>query len=221
MPSADKNGQRARWRIVRNWWKRRWTCIRKGWRCWIASERVVFWNRAAEVMTGYSGAEVVGRRLPEALEPLALGSDCEPHREPRDGPQPGRGSLVHAQHKMGRDVPGDGARLVLRDGLGGRIGTAAVFHPGEAQTALPHGRSSEVEEVRQSQAELEDRLANEFEMFAPRGRAAGGVVGEGRPGARVAQDPRGAGVRNHAGRRGAHPRQRAAAGRRGGALGRR
>ena len=40
-------------------------------------ERVVFWNRAAEVMTGYSGAELVGRRLPEALEPLALGRDCD------------------------------------------------------------------------------------------------------------------------------------------------
>ncbi len=128
-------------------------------------ERVVFWNRAAEVMTGYSGAEVVGRQLPEALEPLALGSDCDPHAEPRDGPQPGRGSPVHAQHRMGRDVPAIARRMILRDGLGGRIGTAAVFHPGGAQAALPHGESSDVEEVKQSQLELEDRLANEFEMF--------------------------------------------------------
>lgn len=132
-------------------------------------ERVVFWNRAAEGMTGYSGAELVGRRLPEALEPLALGRDCDVHTEPRNGPQPGRGSLVHAQHKMGRDVPALARRIILRDGLGGRIGTAAAFHPGEPQTALPHGETSDVAEVRQSQAELEDRLANEFEMFLHEG----------------------------------------------------
>src|SRR6266700_3296664 len=132
-------------------------------------ERVVFWNRAAEGMTGYSAAEMVGRRLPEALEPLLLGRDCDMHIEPRNGPQPGRGSLVHAQHKLGCDVPAIARRIILRDGLGGRIGTAAAFHPGEAQTALPHGETSEVEAVRQSQAELEGRLSNEFEMFLQEG----------------------------------------------------
>lgn len=134
-------------------------------------ERVVFWNRAAELMTGYPGAEVVGRALPDALEALAVGRDVEMHPVPRNGPQPGRGSLVHAQHKLGRDVPAIARRVVLRDGLGCRIGTAAVFHPGEQFTALPHGESSEVEAVRESQAELEDRLTNEFEMFVHEGVA--------------------------------------------------
>jgi diguanylate cyclase (GGDEF)-like protein/PAS domain S-box-containing protein len=128
-------------------------------------ERVVFWNRAAELMTGYPGAEVVGRHLPDELQPLAGGRDCEMHGEPRNGPQPGRESLVHAQHKLGRDVPAMARRVVLRDGMGARMGTAAVFHPGEHLTALPHGETSDVEEVRQSQAELKDRLENEYEMF--------------------------------------------------------
>lgn len=128
-------------------------------------QRVVFWNRAAEWMTGYSGAEIVGRSLPDALDPLASGRDCEMHTEPRNGPQPGRGSLVHAQHKLGRDVPAIARRVILRDGLGERIGAAAVFHPGELFTALPHAETSELATVRQSQAELEDRLASEFEMF--------------------------------------------------------
>jgi diguanylate cyclase (GGDEF)-like protein/PAS domain S-box-containing protein len=132
-------------------------------------ERVVFWNRAAEGVTGYSGAEVVGRRLPEALEPLALGRDCDAHAESHSEPQPGRGSRVHAQHKLGRDVPALARRRILRDGLGGRIGAALVFHCGETQTALPHGETSEVEEVRQSQLELEDRLSNEFQMFLHEG----------------------------------------------------
>lgn len=132
-------------------------------------DRVVFWNRAAELMTGYPGAEVVGRRLPDSLEPLAGGRDCEMHGEPRNGPQPGRGSLVHAQHKLGRDVPAIARRVVLRDGMGARMGTAAVFHPGELLAALPHGETSDVDEVRQSQAELKDRLETEYEMFVHEG----------------------------------------------------
>src|SRR3954452_15856206 len=132
-------------------------------------ERVVFWNRAAELMTGYPGAEVVGRALPESLQPLAGGRDCEMQGEPRNGPQPGRGSLVHAQHKLGRDVPAIARRVILRDGMGARLGTAAVFHPGELLSALPHGDTSEVEEVRQSQAELKDRLETEYEMLLHEG----------------------------------------------------
>lgn len=132
-------------------------------------ERVVFWNRAAEAMTGYSGAELVGRCLPDVLDPLASGRDYDGHAGPRNGPQPGRGSLVHAQHKMGRDVPAIARRVILRDGLGGRIGTAAVFHPGELSSALPHGETIDVDVVRESQAELEDRLASEFEMFMHEG----------------------------------------------------
>ena len=132
-------------------------------------ERVVFWNRAAELMTGFSGAEVIGRRLPEALEPLSRGHDCEMYGVPQNGALPGRGSLVHAQHKLGRDLPSIARRIILRDGLGARIGTAAVFHLGELLNALPHGETSEVEEVRQSQAELRNRLENEHEMFVHEG----------------------------------------------------
>ena len=132
-------------------------------------DRVVFWNRAAELMTGYPGAEVVGRRLPDVLEALVKGRDSELRRDPRSGPQPGRGSLVHVQHKLGRDVAAIARREVLRDSLGARIGTAAVFHSGEHFIALPHSDTSDGEEVRQSRAELKDRLANEYEMFVHEG----------------------------------------------------
>lgn len=134
-----------------------------------ADEHVVLWNRAAEQMTGHPGGELVGRRLPEALEALAGGRNCEMQGEPRNGPQPGRGSLVHAQHRLGRDVPAIARRVVLRDDLGARIGTAVAFHPAELFNALPHGETSEVEEVRQSRAELKDRLENEYEMFVQEG----------------------------------------------------
>jgi PAS domain S-box-containing protein/diguanylate cyclase (GGDEF)-like protein len=126
---------------------------------------VVFWNRAAETMTGYTAADILGRPVPEALEPLTLCRDYEVHPQPRNGPQLGRGSLVHAQHKLGHDVPAIARRVILRDGLGGRIGTAAVFHPGEQSNALPHGETSEGSEVKQSQAEMQDRLESEYESF--------------------------------------------------------
>src|SRR5207248_1256840 len=122
-----------------------------------------------ELITGYSGAEVIGRPLPDGLEPLAGGQHCKINGEPRNEPQPGRGSLVHAQHKLGRDIPARARRVILRDGMGGRMGAAAVFHPGELLTALPHGETSDVEEVRQSQAELQDRLDNEYEMLVHEG----------------------------------------------------
>ena len=132
-------------------------------------ERVVLWNRAAELMTGHPGAEVVGRRLPKALEALAAGRTCEMHGEPHNGPQQGRGCLIHAQHKLGCDLPSIARRLVLRDDLGARIGTAVAFHPAELFNALPHGETTDVEEVRQSRAELKDRLENEYELFTQEG----------------------------------------------------
>jgi diguanylate cyclase (GGDEF)-like protein/PAS domain S-box-containing protein len=132
-------------------------------------ERVVFWNRAAEAMTGYPGAEVIGRTLPESLAGLACGRDHEVFgRQHRDA-QPGREALVHAQHKLGRDVPIVARRVTLRDGLGARIGVAVAFHAAELLNALPHGESSDVEEVRQSLEELKDRLENEYEMFVREG----------------------------------------------------
>ncbi len=127
--------------------------------------RVVFWNRSAEMIVGYSGADLVGRRLPGGLEPLIASDSYEREPEPRNGPQPERGSRVHAQHKRGQDVPAIARCLILRDGMGRRIGTAAVFYPGEHLNALPHGDTSEGAEVRQCQQEVEERLALEFETF--------------------------------------------------------
>jgi PAS domain S-box-containing protein len=35
-----------------------------------ASSLVAVWNRAAEAITGYGGANLLGRPVPEAMEPL-------------------------------------------------------------------------------------------------------------------------------------------------------
>lgn len=131
--------------------------------------RVVFWNRAAEAITGFARAGVVGRLLPQALEPLVDCRDYEGASQPRNGPQLGRGSLVHAQHALGRDVPAISRKMILRDDLGERIGTAAVFHPAERTEALPHGETSEGSEVQESLIELKDRLEAAYELFVHEG----------------------------------------------------
>jgi len=121
---------------------------------------VVFWNRAAEAITGFTGIEVLGQPVSDALEPLldaALQEDLPP------GPQPSHGSLVHARHKLGHIFDAIARRVVLRDGLGGRIGVALVFHPAASLEALPHGEMPEGEQIEESHAEFEERLQAEFE----------------------------------------------------------
>src|SRR5215472_5200823 len=132
-------------------------------------ERVVLWNRAAERMTGFAGAQLIGRGLPAALR--ALGET--PFWESPVIPEIGSGAVVHVQHLSGRDEPLRARRVMLRDSMGGRIGTAAVFHRGEKGTALPHGETCDGSEVLQSQAEMKDRLQRRFEAFAAEGQPLG------------------------------------------------
>jgi len=131
-----------------------------------AGGRVVFWNRSAEAITGFARAGVVGRTLPQALEPLVDCRDYESLAGAAQRPATGTWIAVHARHAQGHDVAAMSRKVILRDDLGERIGTAAVFHPAERTAALPHGETSEGSEVRESQAELQDRLEAAWELFA-------------------------------------------------------
>ena len=73
---------------------------------------------------------------------------------------------MRTQHKLGHELQAITRVVALRDALGERIGTAAVFHPAESLDALPHGVTGENGAVGASQADLEDRLQIEFEDFA-------------------------------------------------------
>ncbi len=137
--------------------------------------QVMLWNRAAEAITGYSGADLLARPIPGALEPLVRGTERGDSAEPRTAPLPRRGSLVHTQHKLGHYVPAITRTLVLRDGLGERLGTAVIFNPAESLETLPHGSTGEDSDVAASQAELENRLEAEYEDFL-RGDAQFGVL---------------------------------------------
>jgi len=124
---------------------------------------VVVWNPAAEAITGYPGMELLKRAVPRVLEELLTAKDRPEELRPESHHHNGRGVIVKVQHKLGHEVPVIARILVLRDGLGSRIGTAAVFHPAQNLDELPHGYEGEDGILALSRAEFEDRLSTEFE----------------------------------------------------------
>jgi diguanylate cyclase (GGDEF)-like protein/PAS domain S-box-containing protein len=136
-------------------------------------DNIVFWNRAAEAITGHAGVDLVGRPVPEKLKPLLERYTPPMDAETDSDPRSERGYPVHARHKLGHDVPAMARILALRDGMGGHIGAVIVFHPTESLDALPHGETGEDEGVKVSQADLKERLEAEFEDFARGGETFG------------------------------------------------
>jgi PAS domain S-box-containing protein len=128
-----------------------------------AAGQVLFWNRAAETMTGFGGIEMVGRSTPWALEQLVHGGMAWDEVSQLHSPAASRASLVHAQHKLGGDLAVAARRFVLRDELGERIGMAVLFHPAEVVEGLPRGESGPSQEMDEAQAQLETRLTERFE----------------------------------------------------------
>jgi GGDEF domain-containing protein len=132
---------------------------------------IALWNRSAEIVTGYLAADLLGRPIPGALEPLLLSWQQSETVNPDTAVRTSRGTLIHLQHKSG--LPADVVTLsiVLRDSLGRQIGTALLFHSTESLDALPHGDCSNDEEIRASQAEVEEQLEaihEDFKQGGPR-----------------------------------------------------
>jgi len=88
------------------------------------TDRVVFWNGAAESITGYAGAQVLGRQIPGPLQVLTncLVSELDDKNHPSV-----RGAVVHAQHRRGHDLPVMARRVVLRDGSANASGRQQYF----------------------------------------------------------------------------------------------
>ena len=126
--------------------------------------RVALWNRAAETITGFAGIEIAGRGVRKLLDALVVGGAQHWIRQ-TDVEKSGYGLLVRVRHKAGHEVPVMARSLVLRDGLGTRIGTGVVFHPAESIDRLPHGQLGEESPIGESQTEIEDRLATMHEDF--------------------------------------------------------
>jgi diguanylate cyclase (GGDEF)-like protein/PAS domain S-box-containing protein len=141
-------------------------CLPDGFASMGLDGRLAFWNRAAEAITGYAAVELLGRPASQALEQLIVGGSRHWIHQTDAETAPGRGSLLQMRHRLGHELPVMVRVLVLRDGLGERIGTAATFHPAERLDALPHGECGDDTAVEASQAEFQDRLETEFEDCA-------------------------------------------------------
>ena len=141
-------------------------CFPEGMGIFGGEDEVVFWNQAAQGITGYPAVEMLGRQLPECLEPLLEAGNGKEELHAPAARAEGRRSLAQARHKLGHAVPVIARVLALRNGLGERIGTTLLFHPAESLDALPHGGSSADQGVAESRAELEERLQTEFDDFA-------------------------------------------------------
>lgn len=122
---------------------------------------VVFWNRAAEALTGYPASDIIGRPLPPGLSILM--QDPTPESIPAEH-RPGTVSVL-AQHKTGFDVPVTARVLMLRDSLGRRIGKAALFPAGDHGNALPHGVCGDNEPSSEELADMEERLEFAYTEF--------------------------------------------------------
>jgi diguanylate cyclase (GGDEF)-like protein/PAS domain S-box-containing protein len=127
---------------------------------------VIFWNQAAQDMTGYAAIEVLAQPLPEGLGALLIEANRNEDATAGAALPEGRQALRRAQHKSGHQFPVIARVLVLRDGLGKRIGAAALFHPAEILDALPHGETGADLGAEEGQAGFEARLQTEFDDFA-------------------------------------------------------
>jgi PAS domain S-box-containing protein len=129
---------------------------------------VAFWNRAAQAITGHTSVDLLAQPVPEALETL-LRSERNGYPENEETAPSVRGALVQTQHKLGHRVQAMTHAFALRDGLGGRIGTAVLFRPAESLDGLPVGDAGGDSSIEACQADIEDRLAAVHEDFAQGG----------------------------------------------------
>ncbi|MGC1871601.1 MAG: diguanylate cyclase [Acidobacteriaceae bacterium] len=159
--------------------------------------RVVHWNQAAAVLTGYTAQDVICQPCPEDLfrvdlqhrnkveasaeaelkAGLAEGgsvsgfSISQPKADPAQSTDAvlERLTLVSIHHKLGHEVPGMLRKVVLQDAQASPMGAVLLFYPAEEVDALPRGESGEAVGIEASQAEMEDRLDAAHHQWATSG----------------------------------------------------
>ena len=133
-----------------------------------SESRVLFWNPAATLLSGFLGAAMLGRPLPgdfyrhapERQVPSPAKRQT-PNEEPAEI-HPERPALVDLRHSQGHSLPVMLRSTPLRNSLGRRFGTLLRFHPVEEIDTLPHGDTSEdgghEHRIQESQEDMRDRV---------------------------------------------------------------
>ena len=136
---------------------------------------VMFWNQAAQCITGHAAHELLGREIPEDLTPLlAARNPWAPALPPGVQPENHR-SATKTRHKMGHMVPVLASVQVLNNELGERLGTALLFHPLEGLDALPQSELGDAAFAEDVRTDLLEQLQIECDDFA-RGGAPIGIL---------------------------------------------
>lgn len=130
---------------------------------------VMFWNQAAQCITGYTAVELLGREIPEDLAPLLAARSAMAPAQPLGLPEENHRSVTKARHRLGHMVPVLASVQVLNNDLGERLGTAALFHPVESLDALPQSERSDDAFAEDVQTDLLERLQIEYDDFAQGG----------------------------------------------------
>ncbi len=136
-------------------------------------DEVMFWNQAAQGITGYTTQELIGRVIPEGLAPLLDAGNSTEQAQPCGALPENHRFVAKPQHKMGHFVPVITNILALNNGLGERIGSALLFHPLESLDALPQSELSDVSFAAGTRADLLERLQIGCDDFVRSGRPIG------------------------------------------------
>ena len=159
--------------------------------------KVVYWNTAAAVLTGYAAKDLIFRPCPadlfrvdqqhrdrveecaeadlkaglaEAGGVSGLSLMQPPTEEPQaEDPLLERLTLVSIHHKQGHAVPGMLRKVALQNAHGEPIGAVLLFYPAEEVDALPRGEIGEAAGIEASQAQMEDRLDAAHHQWATSG----------------------------------------------------
>ena len=134
---------------------------------------VMFWNEAAQCITGYAAIELLGHEIPEDLAPLLAARSAMERSQPLGVLEENHRSMTKARHKLGHMVSILARVLVLNNDLGERLGTAVLFHPVESLDALPLNELSDAAFAEGARADLLERLQIECDDFTHGGAPIG------------------------------------------------
>ena len=114
-----------------------------------SDHRFVYWNKAAEQITGYASGDVLGKRCSDNIlmhvndkgEPICTQERCPTECSILDGErQDGR---VFLRHRSGHRLPVQFRVLPVQDSSGNPIGAAEIFRPDSSGAELARMRELE------------------------------------------------------------------------------